>query len=103
MPVLPKHFKRTGGSFRTALFFFAEPDTAFGSTQCFHIEKKHVADSVEATGKLSKQIARFIMDHYEDFLAYDDVKIYYDNGRSRSAKFFHRCSMRLFQIRSFER
>ena len=31
--------------------------------KCFYIEKKHIADSVEATGKLSKQISQFIKDH----------------------------------------
>jgi len=54
--------------------------------QCFHIEKKHIADSVEATGKLSKQISQFIRDHYEEFLANDAVKIYYDNGQVEISK-----------------
>ena len=49
--------------------------------KCFYIEKKHIEDSVEATGKLSKQISQFIRDHYNEFLAFDDVKIYYDNGQ----------------------
>ena len=43
--------------------------------------KKHIEDSVEATGKLSKQISQFIREHYNEFLAFDDVKIYYDNGQ----------------------
>lgn len=30
--------------------------------KCFHIEKKNITDSVEATGKLSKQISQFIKD-----------------------------------------
>ena len=49
--------------------------------KCFHIEKKHIEDSVEATGKLSKQISTFIRNHFNEFLAFDDVKIYYDNGQ----------------------
>ena len=49
--------------------------------KCFSIEKKHIQDSVESTGKLSKQISIFIRDHYNDFLEFDDVKIYYDNGQ----------------------
>ena len=49
--------------------------------KCFHIEKKHIEDSVEATGKLSKQISQFIRDHYNEFQAFDNVKIYYDNGQ----------------------
>ena len=49
--------------------------------KCFHIEKKHIEDSVEATGKLSKLISSFIRAHYDEFLTFDDVKIYYDNGQ----------------------
>ena len=37
--------------------------------KCFYIEKKHISDVVEATGKLSKQISGFIREHYDDFLA----------------------------------
>lgn len=49
--------------------------------KCFYIEKKHIEDSVEATGKLSKQISQFIREHFNEFLAFDAVKIYYDNGQ----------------------
>ncbi|MBQ5383811.1 MAG: hypothetical protein IIU46_05070, partial [Treponema sp.] len=52
----------------------------------FFIEKKHMEDAVEATGKLSKQISQFIRDHYDDFLSFDDVKIYYDNGQVEVSK-----------------
>lgn len=51
---------------------------------CFksiYIEKKHIEDSVEATGKLSKQLAMFIRDNYNFFCDFDIVKIYYDNGQ----------------------
>ena len=54
--------------------------------KCFYIEKKHVSDVVEATGKLSKQISQFIRDKYNTFLEYDDVKIYYDNGQIEVSK-----------------
>ena len=54
--------------------------------KCFCINKKHIQDVVEATGKLSKQISQFIRDHYEDFLSFDDVKIYYDNGQVEVSK-----------------
>lgn len=47
----------------------------------FCIEKKHIGDIVEATGKLSKQISIFIREHYEYFAKFDVVKIYYDNGQ----------------------
>ena len=45
------------------------------------IEEKHISDVVEATGRLSRQISGFIRGHYEDFPAFDNVKIYYDNGQ----------------------
>ncbi len=54
--------------------------------KCFYIEKKHISDAVEAAGKLSKQISQFIHGHYEDFLSFDDVKIYYDNGQIEVSK-----------------
>lgn len=45
-----------------------------------------MSDVVEITGKLSKQISDFIRDHYEIFLSFDDVKIYYDNGQVEVSK-----------------
>lgn len=51
------------------------------SFKCFHIEKKHIIDTIEASGKLSKQLASFIRANYEDFLSYDKIKVYYDNGQ----------------------
>ena len=54
--------------------------------KCFYIDKKHIDDVVEASGKLSKQISQFIKDHYDDFLSFDDVKIYYDNGQVEVSK-----------------
>lgn len=54
--------------------------------KCFYIEKKHIPDVVEATGKLAKQISQFIREHYEEFLSFDDVKIYYDNGQVEVSK-----------------
>lgn len=54
--------------------------------KCFYIEKKHISDVVEATGKLSKQISLFIKDNYNEFALYDDVKIYYDNGQIEVSK-----------------
>lgn len=51
-----------------------------------YIEKKHIGDSVEATGKLSKQLAAFIRDQYNFFCKFDIVKIYYDNGQVEVTK-----------------
>lgn len=49
--------------------------------KCFCVEKKHIDNVIEQTGKLSKLISSFIRDHYSEFLNYDVVKIYYDNGQ----------------------
>ena len=54
--------------------------------KCFSIEKKNISDVVEATGKLSKQISQFIHEHYTEFLSFDIVKIYYDNGQIEVSK-----------------
>ena len=54
--------------------------------KCFFIEKKHVSDVVEASGILSKQISRFVNENYDEFLSYDDVKLYYDNGQVEVSK-----------------
>jgi hypothetical protein len=58
--------------------FIRNVDISFKS---IYIEKKHMKDSVEATGKLSKQLAAFIRDNYELFCGFDVIKIYYDNGQ----------------------
>lgn len=47
----------------------------------FYIEKKHISDKVEAAGKLSKEISQYIKEHYDYFMSYETVKIYYDNGQ----------------------
>ena len=58
--------------------FIRHIDVQFKS---LYIEKKHIQDTIEATGKLSKQLAAFIRNNYEFFCSYDTVKIYYDNGQ----------------------
>jgi hypothetical protein len=58
--------------------FIRHLDVRFKS---IYIEKKHIEDSVEATGKLSKQLAAFIRENYQFFCGYDVVKVYYDNGQ----------------------
>lgn len=47
----------------------------------FYIEKKQFSDSLEAIGRLSKQLSLFIRNHYDIFLSYDKIKVYYDNGQ----------------------
>ena len=54
--------------------------------QCFSVEKKHCDDAVELIGKLAKQISFFIKEHYDEFLNFDTVKIYYDNGQLEISK-----------------
>lgn len=49
--------------------------------ESFFIEKKNIADSIETAGKLSKEISRFVKDHYGFFTDFDLIKIYYDNGQ----------------------
>jgi hypothetical protein len=46
-----------------------------------YIEKKHIEDSVEAAGKLSKKLAIFIRENMEVLQNFDVVKVYYDNGQ----------------------
>ena len=47
----------------------------------FYIEKKHIDDPIKAAGSLSKKISEFIRSHYDYFLQFDIIKIYYDNGQ----------------------
>lgn len=54
--------------------------------KCFYIEKKHISDVIEASGKLSKQISQFVRDNYDELLGFDNVKIYYDNGQVEVSK-----------------
>jgi hypothetical protein len=58
--------------------FIRHLDVQFKS---IYIDKKHIEDSVEATGKLSKQLAAFIRENYQFFCGYGVVKVYYDNGQ----------------------
>lgn len=53
---------------------------------CFSVEKKHIDGAVGIVSELSKQIASFIRGNYSEFLAYDVVKIYYDNGQHEVTK-----------------
>jgi hypothetical protein len=65
--------------FNKMIAFTRQLDITFKS---FYIEKKHISDSIEATGKLAKLLATFIRDNYSEFLSYDKVKVYYDNGQT---------------------
>lgn len=64
--------------FNKTIAFIRQIDIRY---KCFYIDKKHISDVVEASGKLSKLISQFIRDNYNEILGYNDVKIYYDNGQ----------------------
>lgn len=69
--------------FNKMMAFIRKLDIKYKS---FFVEKKHIENSVEAVGNLSKQISQFLRNHYEDFLKFDEVKIYYDNGQVEVSK-----------------
>lgn len=52
----------------------------------FSIEKKHVQDMVEISYMLTKILSVFIQEHYEFFILYDNIKVYYDNGQIELTK-----------------
>lgn len=54
--------------------------------KCFMIEKHHIEDDIETIGKLSKVISQFIKEHFEYFLSFNPVKVYYDNGQYQVTK-----------------
>ena len=63
--------------------FIRRMDIRFRS---FYIEKKQFDNSLEAIGRISKQLSVFIRDHLEFFLEFDTVKVYYDNGQTEVNK-----------------
>ena len=56
------------------------------SHKSFTVEKKHLESEAELAAKLAKQVATFVRQHYPFFLAYDNIKIYYDNGQVEVTK-----------------
>lgn len=58
--------------------FLRKVDVRF---KTIYIEKKHIMDEVEATGKLAKALSKFLRNNMEYFTAYDIIKVYYDNGQ----------------------
>lgn len=69
--------------FNKMIAFIRQIDISY---KCFSVEKKQVANVVDATGKLSKQISQFIKENYSEFLLFTTVKIYYDNGQIEISK-----------------
>ena len=56
------------------------------SYKTIFIDKKHIRDSVESSGKLSKQLSTLIRNNINLFCSYDLIKIYYDNGQVEVTK-----------------
>jgi hypothetical protein len=52
----------------------------------FYIEKKQFDNSLEAIGRISKQLSIFIRDHLQFFFGFDTIKVYYDNGQTEVNK-----------------
>ena len=77
-PYAHMNIKERRRIFNKMVAFSRQLDITF---KCFYIEKKHITNTIDASGKLSKQLASFIRNHYDDFLSYDIVKVYYDNGQ----------------------
>lgn len=69
--------------FNKMIAFIKQIDIRYKS---FFIEKKHIEDVVKATGRLSKLISSFIRENYQEFLSYESIKIYYDNGQVEVSK-----------------
>lgn len=46
-----------------------------------YVEKKHVEDKMEISGKLSQSLFRFLTDKLSFFQQFDELIIYYDNGQ----------------------
>ena len=47
----------------------------------FYIDRRDTEDITDATAKLYRQIGTWVKNNYDILLAYDTVKIYYDNGQ----------------------
>lgn len=63
--------------------FFRSVDIRY---KCFIVEKRHVSDIVQMSSQLSKSISGFIRNHFDEFMVYDNVKLYYDNGQIELSK-----------------
>lgn len=52
----------------------------------FIIDKKHIEDVTDMSGKLSKEISNFIRNNNEYFYGWKSIKVYYDNGQVELSK-----------------
>jgi hypothetical protein len=47
------------------------------------VEKKEASDEIELVARISKLLSRFLNEYFELLSAFDEVKIYYDNGQTQ--------------------
>lgn len=64
--------------FNKMVTFIKDVDISY---KCFSVEKKHMTGKIEAEKKLARVISDFLQLHYEWFLSFDSIKVYYDNGQ----------------------
>jgi len=66
------------GIFRRMFLFLHNADISYA---CFKVDKNFIGDKRGLHDPLLQQIVRFLMDHTDDFSAFDKLKVYYDNGQ----------------------
>ena len=64
--------------FKTLMAFFRNCPV---KCHTIHVEKKHVENRMEFSGKLSKQLFNFLSDNLSYFQSFDEIIVYYDNGQ----------------------
>ena len=69
--------------FNKLISFVRQTEIAY---KCLYVEKKDIDNIIQHSGKLSKVISQFIQQHYDYFLKFDVVNIYYDNGQTELTK-----------------
>ena len=55
----------------------------------FAYKRSEVADAGKFSKRLQKDVERFLGDHLEEFQAFDQVKIYYDNAQQAISNALH--------------
>lgn len=71
--------------------------------KCFHIDKKHIKNTMESISKLTKQISFFLKNNINYFNSFDTIKIYYDNGQTEVTKMLNSIFNTLFSNVIFHR
>ena len=69
------------------VFLLMNLETVVNISIILHIiEKRQFDNSLDAIGRISKQLSVFIREHLSFFLGFDIVKVYYDNGQTEVNK-----------------